>query len=175
MELVLDGSTNFGREASTLSGAGSSRSSTCCSSECPSSSAGASASFSRLSSSTADIASLSAFVQREPHQCLTADGWKLHIMHVFDPTAEASTTCSSCGFSSGSRRQHPVLLIPGLASSAEHTFDLLPEYSLANALVANGYDVWMADLRGGCGRRTDGRTGGRTDTVSGAVEWGAAI
>jgi alpha-beta hydrolase superfamily lysophospholipase len=41
-----------------------------------------------------------------------------------------------------------VLLIPGLASSAEHTFDLMPEFSLVNALVAKGYDVWMADLRG---------------------------
>lgn len=43
-----------------------------------------------------------------------------------------------------------MLMIPGLASSAEHTFDLLPDYSLVNALVAKGYDVWLADLRGGC-------------------------
>jgi alpha-beta hydrolase superfamily lysophospholipase len=72
-------------------------------------------------------------------------------MHVYDPAAEACTSSRSNSSSgAGSRRpQHPVLLIPGLASSGEHTFDLLPEYSLVNALVARGYDVWMADLRGG--------------------------
>lgn len=77
--------------------------------------------------------------QRESHVCITQDGWRLHISHVFDPTAEAADT---------PRPQHPVLLVPGLASSGEHTFDLLPDYSLVNALVARGYDVWVADLRG---------------------------
>lgn len=72
-------------------------------------------------------------------------------MHVYDPVAEASTSSRVDSSSAGSRRpQHPVLMIPGLASSAEHTFDLLPDYSLVNALVARGYDVWLADLRGGC-------------------------
>jgi hypothetical protein len=77
--------------------------------------------------------------QRESHVCITQDGWRLHISHAFDPTAEAADT---------PRPQHPVLLVPGLASSGEHTFDLLPDYSLVNALVARGYDVWVPDLRG---------------------------
>jgi alpha-beta hydrolase superfamily lysophospholipase len=77
--------------------------------------------------------------QRESHACITQDGWRLHISHVFDPTAEAADT---------PRPQHPVLMVPGLASSGEHTFDLLPDYSLVNALVARGYDVWVPDLRG---------------------------
>lgn len=153
VELLLGSSGDFSSvEASTVCGAGSS-SDSCCSDEPRPSSPGGS--LTQFTSSTADLTSLSSFCLREPHQCLTADGWKLHIMHVFDPTAEPASTSgrSDSNSSSGgsSRRpQHPVLLIPGLASSGEHTFDLLPEHSLVNALVARGYDVWMADLRGGC-------------------------
>ena len=77
------------------------------------------------------------FFQRDAHTCFTADGWRLHLTRVHDPE-----TCSS--------RQYPVVMVPGLASSGEHTFDLLPDYSLANALVALGYDVWVVDLRGAC-------------------------
>lgn len=136
IDLVL-ASSGCSSEPSTVSAAGCSSSSVC--SEERSSSR--STSLSQCSTSSGDLASLSGYCQREPHQCVTSDGWKLHIMHMFDATAEAS--------SSDSRRpQHPVLMVPGLASSGEHTFDLLPEYSLANALVARGYDVWMADLRG---------------------------
>lgn len=96
-------------------------------------------------STQADGLSLEAGIlcQRDFHVCTTQDGWRLHITHVFDPTAEAAD---------GQRPQHPVLLVPGLASSGEHTFDLVPEYSLVNALVAHGYDVWVADLRGKCSR-----------------------
>jgi len=136
IEAVL-ASSGLSSEPSTVSAAGCSSSSVC--SEEHSSSR--SSSLSQCSTSSGDLASLSGYCQRDSHQCLTSDGWKLHIMHVYDATAEAS--------SSGSRRpQHPVLMVPGLASSGEHTFDLLPDYSLANALVARGYDVWMADLRG---------------------------
>eukprot|EP00879_Flechtneria_rotunda_P009761 GHRR01010211.1.p1 GENE.GHRR01010211.1~~GHRR01010211.1.p1 ORF type:complete len:394 (+),score=117.32 GHRR01010211.1:692-1873(+) len=79
------------------------------------------------------------FCQRDEHSVMTSDGWRLHITHVYDPTVDSSVT---------SRPQHPVLMIPGLASSAEHTFDLLPDFSLVSVLVSRGYDVWMADLRG---------------------------
>lgn len=97
--------------------------------------------------SCSDTASLSrqeagSFCQRDSHACITNDGWRLHIQHVYDPLAEASS-----GYAD-TVRQHPVLLVPGLASSAEHTFDLLPECSLVELLVSRGHDVWLADLRG---------------------------
>jgi hypothetical protein len=149
VELILGSSSgDFSTEASEAAAAGSSSSSSssCCSDEPRPSSPGGS--FTQFSGSTADLSSLAALCQREPHQCLTADGWKLHLMHVYDPSAEASTSGRHDSSSDSRRPQHPVLMIPGLASSAEHTFDLMPEYSLVNALVAKGYDVWMADLRG---------------------------
>lgn len=45
-------------------------------------------------------------------------------------------------------RQHPVLMVPGLASSADASFDPAPGRSLFEHLAKQGYDVWRVDLRG---------------------------
>lgn len=48
-------------------------------------------------------------------------------------------------------RRHPILMVPGLASAAEASFDLAPTQgapSLAEDLARRGWDVWIADLRG---------------------------
>jgi hypothetical protein len=143
LEVMLGSSSELSMDASSVSVCTSSNSS-CSSGECTQDPAE-----SQCSSSAADLASLSGFYQRDAHHCLTSDGWKLHIMHVYDATTEASTSGRQDSSSDSRKPQHPVLMIPGLASSGKHTFDLLPEYSLVNALVAKGYDVWVADLRGG--------------------------
>lgn len=123
--------------AADSSSSGSSSCSDCCESQC---SSGSCCSSGRLQDSEPGCVSV---CQRERHQCVTSDGWHLHILHVHDPAAQAS--CSR------KRPQHPVLMLPGLASSGEHTFDLLPETSLVESLAARGYDVWVADLRGEAG------------------------
>jgi pimeloyl-ACP methyl ester carboxylesterase len=49
------------------------------------------------------------------------------------------------------KRSHPILMVPGLASAGEPTYDLPPQKnhaSLAEALARRGWDVWIADLRG---------------------------
>jgi pimeloyl-ACP methyl ester carboxylesterase len=49
------------------------------------------------------------------------------------------------------KRGHPILMVPGLASAGEPTFDLPPTASspsLAEDLARRGWDVWIADLRG---------------------------
>lgn len=174
VELVLGGSSSdFSQQASAVSGSDSGASSSisggssCCSEERTASPSGSSLSHS-FSTSTADLSSLSAFCLRESHTCVTDDGWRLHIMHVYDPAsasvsaaasadAAADATSTSGRLDSSSRRPlYPVLMVPGLASSGEHTFDLLPDHSLVNALVARGYDVWMADLRGVFGGASKG-------------------
>jgi alpha-beta hydrolase superfamily lysophospholipase len=91
-------------------------------------------------------------VQRTSHWVKTEDGWNLHLLHVSDPAQRSDT-----------QRAHrrPVLLVPGLASSGVHTYDLDPSVSLAQHLALLGWDVWVADLRGGC---TALRPGPRVDT-----------
>jgi hypothetical protein len=144
LEVVLGSSSELSMDASSVSVCTSSNSSS--SEERAQSPA---ESLSHCSGSAADLTSLSGFYQQEAHHCLTSDGWKLHIMHVYDATAEASTSGRQYSSSDSRKPHHPVLMIPGLASSGKHTFDLLPQHSLVNALVAKGYDVWVADLRGG--------------------------
>jgi poly(3-hydroxyalkanoate) synthetase len=71
-------------------------------------------------------------------KCRTVDGWNLHIVHVVDQHARQNPA---------KRKQHPVLLCPGLASSGA-IFDLDPSVSVAEHLASKGFDVWIADLRG---------------------------
>ena len=72
------------------------------------------------------------------NSCVTGDGVRLQLVR------------GTCAAAAAARpRAHPVILIPGLASSAEATWDVLPQVSLFNHLVLQGYDVWLLDLRGG--------------------------
>lgn len=50
----------------------------------------------------------------------------------------------------------PVLLVHGMAAN-HYNWDFRPEVSLAHALQARGYDVWIADLRGDPGTEAPGR------------------
>jgi hypothetical protein len=79
-------------------------------------------------------------VQRTSHWAKTEDGWNLHLLHVSDPAQRSDAQRS---------RRRPVLLVPGLASSGVQTYDLDPSVSLAQHLAQLGWDVWVADLRGG--------------------------
>lgn len=77
-------------------------------------------------------------IVKRTQKCRTVDGWNLHIVHVVDQHARQNPA---------KRKQHPVLLCPGLASSGA-IFDLDPSVSVAEYLAAKGFDVWIADLRG---------------------------
>jgi pimeloyl-ACP methyl ester carboxylesterase len=77
-------------------------------------------------------------VQRTGYTCTTSDGVRLHLVRGFCAAAAAARP-----------RGHPVMLVPGLASSAEATFDVVPRLSLFGHLARQGYDVWLVDLRGG--------------------------
>lgn len=85
-------------------------------------------------------------VSRASYSCLTSDGVRLHLTRgVCKPAAAARP------------RTYPVMLVPGLASSGEATWDITPGLSLIEHLSRQGYDVWAVDLRGatafgGCGR-----------------------
>ncbi len=75
-------------------------------------------------------------VVKTEYTCTTSDNVMLHMVRCSCPTSTA-------------KRSHPVLLVPGLASSAEATWDILPRHSLFEHLARQGYDVWRVDLRGG--------------------------
>jgi pimeloyl-ACP methyl ester carboxylesterase len=78
-------------------------------------------------------------VEKTVHNVVTSDGVTLVLVRALCPAARSG---------SATRREHPILMIPGLASAADTTFDLTPEYSLFDHLAREGYDVWRADLRG---------------------------
>jgi hypothetical protein len=78
-------------------------------------------------------------VQKDSYWTKTQDGISLHVWRAVCPVLEQQE-----------RRQHPCLLIPGLASSSIGTFDIDPTVSLVDFLARLGFEVWTADLRGGC-------------------------
>lgn len=65
----------------------------------------------------------------------TDDDWELAVSEYHDPVHRPVT------------KKYPVLLCHGLGNS-HLMFDLMPEYSLANWLVEQGYAVYSVDLRG---------------------------
>lgn len=75
-------------------------------------------------------------VAKAEYACVTSDGVKLVLVRGSCPGAPAP------------KREHPVLLVPGLASSADATWDVAPARSLFDHLARQGYDVWRVDLRG---------------------------
>eukprot|EP00878_Enallax_costatus_P044472 GHUV01053113.1.p1 GENE.GHUV01053113.1~~GHUV01053113.1.p1 ORF type:complete len:677 (+),score=186.62 GHUV01053113.1:167-2197(+) len=91
--------------------------------------------FNMLPGSTAPI--YSKHLKKTPHTTLSTDGWTLHLLHITDT-----------GLSADQRRNYPILMCPGLASSGTGTFDVLPKESIADFLAADGYEVWVIDLRG---------------------------
>jgi pimeloyl-ACP methyl ester carboxylesterase len=77
------------------------------------------------------------FVPRYPdeiHFTKAADGWRIALVR-YRPRAGAP------------RRDLPVLAVHGLASN-RNNLDLTDERSLAQALAADGWDVWLIELRG---------------------------
>jgi pimeloyl-ACP methyl ester carboxylesterase len=77
-------------------------------------------------------------VEREDHECTTSDGVTLRLVRGACPDAAAALP----------PREHPIILVPGLASSAAATWDVAPRLSLFEHLARQGYDVWLVDLRG---------------------------
>lgn len=69
----------------------------------------------------------------EVHRVKTADGWELDVRRV-PPSA-------------GPHKQRPVVLVHGIVTNGRN-FDFDAETSLARALSARGFDVWIASLRG---------------------------
>lgn len=69
------------------------------------------------------------------YYCTTKDDWKLHLIRTLDPKVV-------------NRRNHPVILCPGLGSSGAYSFDLSPIVSVCDYLASQGYDVWIVELRG---------------------------
>jgi hypothetical protein len=139
-----------------------------------SSSTGGSASVSASGSSCSSLASTSSSgsglweyqdpdcVERIEYSCTTSDGVRLFMVRGRFHAAPV-------------KRGHPVLLVPGLASGAQATWDITPQHSLFEHLARQGYDVWRVDLRGerrarpplppGAPRQTSGpgRQGGEGD------------
>lgn len=58
----------------------------------------------------------STTLKKKGHTTVSTDGWTLHLVHTTD-TALAPEQ----------RKQHPILMCPGLASSGPGTFDLVPK------------------------------------------------
>lgn len=77
-----------------------------------------------------------AAVAKAEYAVTTSDGVRLVLVRGAAPAGAAP------------RREHPVLLVPGLASGADATFDVAPGRSLFDHLARLGYDVWRVDLRG---------------------------
>ncbi|GBF95977.1 alpha beta hydrolase [Raphidocelis subcapitata] len=75
-------------------------------------------------------------VVRTPYSVAAGDGVVLRLTRGVCPDAAAP------------KRAHPVLLVPGLASAADATWDITPELSMFDHLARQGYDVWRVDLRG---------------------------
>ena len=71
----------------------------------------------------------------EPVAVRTADGWTL-VAHHYKPTPAPRVGAM------------PVILCHGLTYNALF-WDLVPEYSFAEYLAAQGFDVWAVSLRGG--------------------------
>ena len=105
----------------------------------------ASAATSSLLSSTAPCSSLVEAlwpVERTSHSVTTHDGVRLQL------------TRARCADAMAVRpRAHPAMLVPGLASSWQATWDVTPRLSVVDHLASQGYDVWAVDLRGACVRR----------------------
>ncbi len=79
---------------------------------------------------------------RTNHTVTTQDGWRLHVLHVKLRAATRATNGNP------QQRLFPILLVPGLASSGTFSFDLAPGASLAEHLARQGWDVFIAELRG---------------------------
>ncbi len=73
----------------------------------------------------------------EVHVARTADGWNLHLYRYL-PRGDAGASA---------RPRPPVVMGHGLCGS-RYIFDVHPDYSLARYLAAQGFDVWLVDLRG---------------------------
>lgn len=69
----------------------------------------------------------------EVHRVETADGWNLDIRRVL-PSAKPY-------------KPRPVVLVHGIVTNGRN-FDIDEDTSLARALSARGFDVWIASLRG---------------------------
>lgn len=68
----------------------------------------------------------------ERHVARTDDGWNLALFRYR---------------AQGEAKPFPVVMGHGFAGS-RYIFDAHPRYSMARALAARGYDVWLVDLRG---------------------------
>lgn len=84
----------------------------------------------------------------ERHVARTADGWNIGLFR-YRPRGEQVGV--------------PVLMGHGLCGT-RLIFDVHPDYSMARALSARGFDVWLVDLRG---RNTSWPDGGADD----ALQW----
>ena len=101
------------------------------------------------------VTALSWWVLRVPHRvderatCRTADDVDLALFRLRGTVP----------------RRYPVLLVHGMGVD-HRVFDVTPRTSLARALQAQGFDVWMLDLRGvGASRRGVPRDGGLDDYI----------
>ena len=97
---------------------------------------------SAISSSSSSLGSGSLMgylwpVKKISYSATTVDGLRLHATRARCPAAAAPRP-----------GLHPVMLVPGLASSSEATWDITPELSLLDHLARQGFDVWAVDLRG---------------------------
>jgi hypothetical protein len=102
--------------------------------------AGGSSAISSSSSSSLGSGSLMGYlwpVKKISYSATTVDGLRLHATRARCPAAAAPRP-----------GLHPVMLVPGLASSSEATWDITPELSLLDHLARQGFDVWAVDLRG---------------------------
>ncbi|MCU1457730.1 MAG: hypothetical protein JWL73_1822, partial [Actinomycetia bacterium] len=72
----------------------------------------------------------------EVHVARTVDGWNLHLYRYLPHVSDADAPT-----------RPPVVLGHGLCGS-RYIFDVHPDYSLARFLAAEGFDVWLLDLRG---------------------------
>ncbi len=73
----------------------------------------------------------------ERHSVRTADGWVLSVGRIRPAPAPGEDAA----------RGTPVILCPGVACNSR-LFDFDDAHSLARALTARGFDVWMLDPRG---------------------------